>query len=274
MNRQYQLAIISLLVLALMVSFSAKCQDIIKVKGVKGESELVGRISFEEASRNALNNAKVEALRKAGVSEQLQSYETLFRSEVNNNYSEFFNSDLHSELQGAIQTYEIIDQKSKIDPVTKLVLVEVTIDASVILYSTKPDPAFTVKVEGFKGIYEVGEKLKFSIYSTQKCYLHIFNISDTYTNLIFPNPWEKFMEIPEGKKVSFPFEEIIDYSLHKTGKQPEINRFVLVFTKKPIKYMNHSKDDDQFTTPEAIFSWVYGLTPDIRRVDYQVFTLR
>ncbi len=265
---------IVLLLVVLLFSSGLHAQRTINIKGAKGTGELVGRISYEEARREALNKAKVEALRKAGVSEHLQSYESLFRSEGDNDFSEFFSSDIQSELQGAVKDYEIVNHERKVDPQTNLFTVEVTIDATVVLYDTKPDPTFNVRVEGIKGVYEAGEILTFSVFATQKCYLHIFNISDTYTTQMYPNAWESFIEIPSNKKITFPFEQIIEYELFKESDKPELNRLVLVFTKKPIHFLNHSGGEEQKTSSEAIFSWIYGLTPDVRKVDYQVFTLR
>ena len=264
--------VLSTLILVFICNISI-AQKVIEVKGIVGVGEIAGRISYEEAKRDALNQAKVEALKRAGVNEHLQSYENLFRSEVNNDYSEFFSSDIQSELQGAVQSYEIVKHERKIDPLTNLFNVEVTINATVVLYDTKPDPSFNIRVEGVKGIYEQGEELKFSVYSTQNCYLHIFAITDTYTSLMYPNTWEPFKEIEAGKKITFPFSQIIDYSLYKNSKGPEMNRILLVFTKKPIRYLNIT-GEDQVTNTESIFSWVYGLTPDERRIDYQVFTIR
>ncbi|HPI71722.1 MAG TPA: hypothetical protein PLF99_10355, partial [Tenuifilaceae bacterium] len=72
-----------------------------------------------------------------------------------------------------------------------------------------------------------------------------------------------------------PFRpDLNDYELYKDSKKPEVNRIVLVFTKKPVQYLNHTGGYDQFTSAESIFSWIYGLTPDERKVAYQVFTLR
>jgi hypothetical protein len=264
--------LLALFVFIAMQINSAKSQEKIEVKGIVGEAEIVGRISEEEARRSALNNAKVEALRRAGVGESIQSYENLFRSEVDKNFTEFFTTDIQTELQGAIQSYEIVDHRRKVDPVTNLFMVEVTINATVILYSSKPDPTFSVKVEGIKGIYDEGELLEFSIFATQNCYLHIFSITDNYTILMYPNFWEKLKEIPANKKIEFPFE--VTYELFKSGKGVDTNRLIFVFTKEPIKYLNFSGQQEQITTAEPIFTWIYSIMPDQRKVDYHVFTVR
>ncbi|MDX9845707.1 MAG: DUF4384 domain-containing protein [Tenuifilaceae bacterium] len=248
-------------------------QDIIKIQGAVGEAEIVGKISEEDARKQALNNAKVEALRKAGVGENIQTYENLFRSELNNDFTEFFSSDIQTELRGAIQSYEIVSHRRKVDPVTNLFMVEVTIDASVILYKSSPDPTFNVKVEGIKAIYEEGELLTFSLQATQACYLHVFSITDNYTCLLYPNKLEKFQEIKPNQRMEFPFGNL-DYELFKSGKGIDTNRMVFVFTKKPIQFLKHSGGEEQLTASETIFSWVYSIMPDERNVDYHAFTVR
>lgn len=260
------------LVLTLFI-FPTFSQEEIKIKGVKGVGVIAGRISFEDARREALNKAKVEALRQAGVSEQLQSYEMLFRSEVNNDFSEFFSSDIQSELRGAVKQYEIISTESKTNPDTKLPEVEVTLNATVILYTTGPDPSFNVKVEGIKGIYDDGEYLTFSIFSTKDCYLHIFGIADSYTSLLYPNYIENFKLIEANKTVTFPMGRV-DYPLFKDTKEPEVTRVVFVFTKDPVRYLNFEGHEEQATTSEDIFSWIYSLMPEQRAIDYQIFTVR
>jgi hypothetical protein len=274
-SRRYFTLQCILFIALLLPFFPSTAQEIIKVSGVKGVGIIAGRLSFEDARHEAINKAKVEALRQAGVSEHLTVYEQLYRSEINNDFSEFFNSDVQAELQGAVKEYTIVNQETTTDPQTKLPNVEVTIDATIIKYSARPDPTFNVRVEGIKQVYEVGEYLTFSVFATQSCYLHVFAIADDYTCLLYPNFKESFTQIPGQKKVSFPFrQELNDYELYKDSKQPEVNRIVFVFTKTPIQYLNHSGGQEQFTTSEAIFSWVYGLMPDQRKVDYQVFTLR
>lgn len=265
----------TLLTAILLITFSSQrlfSQDIKEVLGAVGTGIIAGRISEADARQEAINNAKVEALRKAGVKENLQQYEMLFRSEVNQDFSEFFSSDIQAELNGAVQNYEVVKEEKKIDPTSGLFTVEVTLNATVILYSSRPDPAFNVQIKGMKGVYEDGENLTFSIFSSRNCFLHIFSISDTETSVLYPNKYEKFKEIVSEKEIVFPLAHL-EYPLFALGKKPEMNRLVFVFTKEPIQFLNY-KGDDRITTPESIFAWVYGITPDMRKVEYITFTIR
>jgi hypothetical protein len=247
-------------------------QDNIKVEGVAGVGLIAGKLSYQDAKKEAINNAKVEALRRAGVSEHLQSYELLFRSEVDRDYSEFFSSEIQAELQGAVQHWELVGEKPLVDPETNQISVEVIINATIRLYSEKPDPMFNVRINGFKGIYEEGESIEFSVYTTIDCYLSIFNITDTETLLMYPNPWEERKMIAGGKDVTFPFGRV-DYELVKSSSELEMNRLVFVFTKQAVQFLNY-RGEEQFTTQEELFAWIYSLPPDSRRIHYQSFTIR
>jgi uncharacterized protein YehS (DUF1456 family) len=262
----------TLFVLFIAGTSTAKAQETITVNDARGKGIIAGRISEAEARQEAINNAKVEALRKAGVKENLQQYEMLFKSEVNHDFSEFFSSDIQAELNGAVQKYEVIKDEKKIDSTTGLFTVEVTINATVVLYSSKPDPAFNIRINDVKGVYNEGENLAFTIFSTKKAYLHIFNITDAETSVLYPNQWEKFKEIEYEKDIRFPLGQV-DYPLYASGKKPEMNRLVFVFTKEPILFLNY-KGEDRITSPESIFAWIYGITPDLRRVEYVTFTIR
>ncbi len=264
---------LTLLIFATLMFTSAVAQDIITVTGAKGSGIIAGTITPAQARQEAINQAKVEALRKAGVTENLQSYQSLFKSEVDNDFTEFFSSDVQAELQGAVKDYTIVSEENKVDG--SVFFIEITIDATVILYDAKPDPTFSVRVNGVKGIYENGEELKFSVFSTQDCYLHIFTISDFDTWLLYPNQYEEQKVIPASKNVEFPFGHV-EYWLAKNekAKDVEMNRVVFVFTKQPVSFLNFTLKEDQITTNEAVFSWIYGLMPDQRKVDFQVFTIR
>ena len=133
---------LTLLIFATLMFTSAVAQDIITVTGAKGSGIIAGTITPAQARQEAINQAKVEALRKAGVTENLQSYQSLFKSEVDNDFTEFFSSDVQAELQGAVKDYTIVKEENKVDG--SVFFIEVTIDATVILYDAKPDPTLII----------------------------------------------------------------------------------------------------------------------------------
>lgn len=240
-----------------------------EVKGATGEGIIIGRVSEAEARQDAINRAKIDALQKAGISESISSYQMLFKSEVENNFTEFFSSDVQTEMQGAVRKYTIVKEERK--SYEHYFSIQVTLDAIISMYDKSPDPTFNVQIEGIKSLYEDGEMLSFNILSTKDCYLHILSIDNNCASLVYPGLYEEFRMIPASNKIKFPYGA--DYELYKEGKDPVFNRLVFVFTKEKVHFLDHI-GEDQATTSEKIFSWVYGLSPDQRVVQYKTFTIR
>lgn len=240
--------------------------------GVHGVGVIAGRVSELDAMQDAIDDAKIEALRKAGISEHLQSYELLFTSQRDQDYSQFFSSDIHSELQGAVQSYEIVSERRQQNPATGLFELEVVINAQVIKYDVRPDPTFNTEINGIKGVYDEGELLEFSVYATQDAYLHVFNINDHEASLMYPNPWEEHRLIEAHQQKKFPFGNV-SYYLEKATTTTETNRLIFVFTKHPVQF-SAFEGEAQATTAELIYSWLFGISPDLRSTNYQAFTIR
>lgn len=244
-------------------------QEIIEVRDIKGSALIAGDVSPKEAKLEALNNAKIKALEKAGIEEHIKSNELLFSSQQKNDYSQFFSSDIQSEIQGAVQSFKIKSEKINKKSESELIC-EVTIDATVVKYKTKPDVSFDAIIDGIKAAYNNNEDLIFALKTTQHCYLTIFNITDNEALLLFPNEYEKQMVLDKSKLYKFPFAKI-DYTLVTNLKESETNRLIFVFTKTEIPFIK--MDKDQNTTTEDIFSWIYSIMPDQRKVEYKTFLI-
>lgn len=259
----------SLLLITLFSSFCLFSQRNKEVENVKGTAIISGDVSPNKAKILALNEAKVNALRSAGVDENINSYQMLFTSHIKNDYSQFFSSDIQSEMQGAVKSYELKGERMYCKNENEVVY-EVVIDAKVIQYTTKPDLTFNASIDGIKAVYNSGGNLNFTVKPTRDCYLNIFNITDSDAGLLYPNSYEKQKELK--KDVSYPFPtEKIDYSLGSGQKKSETNRLIFVFTKKEIPFVK--MDKDQVTTNEQIFSWIYQIPPDERKVEYFTLTI-
>jgi len=245
-------------------------QEVKHITGAKGSYLISGSVSEEDAKMKALAEAKLNALKMAGVSENIKSYDMLFKSEVGAKYEEVFVSDRQSEIRGAIKDYTMEFSKGLDE--YKNFYIEVTIDATVILYKTSPDPAFTVSIDGIKQGYQNGEKLTFTIVPSINCYINIFNIYEKEAALTYPNPYEKQQFLEGGKAYTFPLNQQIDYPLEKTGKEPEKNKLVFVFTKDLIPYVNYH-GEDQSTNFEDVSSWLFSISPDKRYSHFVSFVI-
>jgi len=83
--------------------FSFSQEIIIDVKQVQGVSYISGNTSPIVAKEQALNEAKLNALRKANISEEIISNETFLTSESDDNFQDYYTSDFYSNLKGAIK---------------------------------------------------------------------------------------------------------------------------------------------------------------------------
>jgi hypothetical protein len=246
----------------LISSTSLLSQEIIFVKGAKGEAAINGSISLNEARDQALQNAKIEALQKAGIAENLSSYEMLFKGEIGKDFTELFSSQTQSEIRGAVKSYTAVEEKF-VDSTTQLFTIRVTIDAEVIRYQTEQDPEFQVQVEGINPLYSNNDKLQFTVRVTKSCFLTIFSVTENEASLIFPNKYETDMSVASGKIITYP--QKVDYIFEKSIKGLEHNRLIFVFTKSKIDFIDFT-GVDQISTIEKILSWIYSINPDQRRI--------
>ena len=250
--------------LILFFALNLSAQKQIKVSAIKGKAFISGDVSPNQAKELALNDAKINALKAVGVGENIKSYQLLFTSQEKNDYSQFFSSDIQSEIQGAVESFNIVNEatikKSEVE-----IYFEITIDATVIKYETKPDITFDANIEGLKAVYNNHDNLIFNLTTSQNCYLTIFNINDSEATLMFPNAYEKQNSLQAKQPYKFPLGNV-DYELETNLKDKESNRIIFVFTKTEIPFIK--MDKEQVTTSEAIFSWIYSIMPDQRKVNY------
>ncbi|RPH34372.1 MAG: hypothetical protein EHM93_00975 [Bacteroidales bacterium] len=260
----------ALLSFAILVSLYSSAQDTKHIKGAKGSYSISGSVSEEDAKVKALAEAKVNALKMAGVSENIKSYDMLFKSEIGSKYEEVFMSEKQSEIRGAIKDYSVIFRKG-LDEYNNFT-VEAIIDATVILYKTSADPAFSVSIDGIKKGYQSGEKLTYTITASMNCFLNIFNIYDKNAALTYPNYYEKQIMLEGGKPYTFPLNKNIDYPLERTTVEPERNKLIFVFTKDLIPFVKY-KGEDQETNFEDVSSWLYSISPDRRTNHFVSFVI-
>jgi len=234
-------------------------QEIIKVSNVEGVSYIYGNTTPNMAEKEALNDAKLNSLRKAGIGDYINSSETLFTSEINDNYDDFYSSEFTSQLNGAIKSYEIIDKRSEI--VETGVKLTITINSQVIKYKTNIDSEFSSQIEGIQSVYKSDEKINFTVKTTKESYLTIFWTDQSDSGILYPNNREAQIKLKPNQTYTFPTDQsnyIASFSDETLLK--ETNRFLFVFTKKKRIFI-HSSDNKQ-----DIFSWVNSIELNDRLV--------
>lgn len=249
------------------VFFCAQANNEIKVQNVLGEAFIENDISPNEAKRMALNSAKVEALRKAGIGESVSAQNLLFTSESNGDYKDFFSSSSQIEIRGAIKEYLIVSERMYCKDNNTIVF-EIVIDATVIKYNKESDPGFIADIQGLKGVYESNSNLEFTLKVTKDCYLTIFNITDSEAYVLYPSTYEKKEKLDGLKTYEFPLGKF-NYTLVNESDKTETNRLIYVFTKKPLSFIK--MDAEQVTSVEDVFSWMYSISPEQRTLAYKSY---
>jgi hypothetical protein len=254
---------ILILLLVFVYSNSFAQKNTIKVFNVSGQAFINELLTPKQAKELALNDAKSNALRKAGIGEYIRSNNTLLSTSVGDKYDEYINTEQQSQLEGNILEYTVIKDTQFINN-EKLLVVSVTIDATVIKYETKPDVNFDVRLFGVKTVYKNNDRLLFSVQPTIDCYLNFFSWVNGESNLMYPSSYEKSTLLQSDKIVLFPTTDRIDYKLILDKKESERGRLIFVFTKTPMKFIR--KDDSQNTTPDEIISWINSIPLDQKKV--------
>lgn len=265
----------SFLLLIFMVSISMKAQKIVKIKQAVGEYTLPAKsdISEKSAYNKAVAEAKLNALRKAGVTENIASSEVVSTNQKGSDFKQDLNSILTVELDGAIYNDSVIQENKSIDEFgnTKY---SVTISADVIIYEKKADPAFIFDVEGVKEYYENNDPVKFTFKPYSNGYLKIFNFTENEISLLYPyfdkanspvNDKTDF-QFAADQAYTFPLNNAIDAYYMETKVPREFNYFVFVYTKENIPFRGKMSFKN-------VLSWIYSISPDKRKVQFLNFVI-
>jgi len=212
--------------------------------------------SIADVTQRAINEAKVEALKQAGVAENIASFSDYFRTEDEGEYEELFTSDILSDIRGAVKEVEVIDVKKSFDQFGKL-KVEVVINCTVVKYLTERDVAFDAWIDGVGMYYSNESDLMFKVKSSKDAYLKIFIFGESAAFQLFPNQQEASFLLRANQQYQFP-SEFMEYELY-TDKKSEIHRMVIVLMKEDIPYTN----DVEY---KQIIDWVFSIPPDMRMV--------
>ena len=270
------------LMIAVLLPTHAISQDknYVDVSGVTGSATLTDNKTLADVQQEALKEAKVKALRKAGISENITKNQILITEQSDNEFRQSFNEISQVELDGAITDWEIIEQSKKIDLNDDLI-VKITINARVIKYKSRNDPSFNAKLEGFSAVYEVGEPVKFSIRPTKNAYMTIFNFSEDYAQVIYPLNFHQNSYLLKGHTYHAPFTE--DLSNYKAelahDKTMESNRLVVVLTREKINF-NWSNEisgnlaKETKTSMKQVLSWINRIEPKNRQVFYRSYIVK
>lgn len=222
--------------------FVCYAQKAKKLENVKGEWVVSRDITLAQARENALNQAKTEALREAGVPEYVFSSNVLFRKEELNNNQDVFQSLTSVDVSGEISEYSIVKEEKTLNTQNEI-LVQIWINAAVIIHKHEKDPGFKIDVGGVREKYINSELLTFNVKPWKEGYLTIFIMSEKECSKLYPNAYEPQALLKGEVDYTFPKSKLIDYELN-TDEKIEINYLLLLFTKQEMPFMEEENSDN------------------------------
>jgi len=235
----------------------------IKITGVSGKATGGENETLAQVEQRAVNEAKTEAVKQAGIEENIASYTDFFQKEENNQYADLFTSDFLSDIRGSVKDIEIVKTYKSFNEFG-LPQIEVLINCIVVKYLTEKDLAFDAWIEGVGMFYPSGSDLLFKIKSSKDTYLKIFIFGESDAFQLFPNEQESSFLLKANQMYSFP-SETMEYELY-TNKKSEVHRMVMVFMKDDIPYTN----DIEY---KKIIDWIFSIPPDMRIIKTKTFSV-
>lgn len=257
-----------LLLVLLFTGMYAYGENAKKVK-VQGKYELSRHITIEQAEQKALEDAKVNALRKAGVSEKLWTVTGLISEDDGSDFSQVLSRISTLEMNGFVSVRKQSDFQTEL--VDGKTYITVTIEADVKSGNDRTDPTFVLDINGLKGIYTEGEKCRFDItVYGQDAYVKLFWFDSKSGSLIYPNEYEPAELLKKETAYSFPMSRQIDYVMERSDKSKEFEsiNLIAVATKKNIPCLL-----DEITF-ESVLKWIYAIPSDQRAAQRESIVIR
>ncbi len=228
-----------------------------RIRGAVGKCEISRHITQEEAEMKALQNAKTEALRKAGVPEKLWTVTGLISQDDGSEFSQVLSRMTTLQVDGFINIRQVEYSEELSDGKRYAVA---TIDADV-KRGGEIDPTFVLDVDQPQTIYKEGDRLTFKakIYG-HDAYMHLFWFDDNGGSVIFPNSYETKKLFHKETSYTFPTNENMEYIMEKLDKSKKFEtiNLIAVATKRDIPFI------DNAITFESVLKWIYSIPADER----------
>ncbi len=243
--------------------------DIVTVRNATGRWEVSGDITMAEAEERAMNEARKDALRKAGVMEKVWSVFGQVMTRSGSRFEEAFSSVSVLALNGMVNVTDKTVEDIW-DPAAKKLFKVVTINARVSKDDRQEDPGYILDVTGIEPVYKEYEPFSCTVkvYGADS-YLKLFWFSEDGAAMIYPNSYEKNLLFKAGETYTFPVSDKIDLLMEKADSSSEVEEvnIIIVATKTDIPYIG---DADS----QSILKWIFTLPADQRTFYYNMTLIR
>lgn len=194
-----------------------------------GSCALVGGLSEDGARACARQTAREEALRAAGVPVRVSANRMLTTAATERSAQEIFLDVSRSELLGGIVHEEVLRVDRSVDAFGNFEI-DVCIAADVVVYASRPDPAFSFEVAGLQSMYSDGGELQFEVTGASG-HLQVFLVEGETVARIHPSASEPAQQLKSGVAAVYPRPEFqMRYGLYRDGKDVP-RQLVFLFTR-------------------------------------------
>lgn len=226
----------------------------------EGKYHIEQHLTLAQVKEKALFEAKKNALRKAGIGDQVTSTTFVFTSDSGDN-DEFIEE--YNQIGTILIGGMVVVKDEKIDEIPDnhgFINAEILCD---VYDNQQQDLEFALKISDIEHIYKNNDKITFSVMPTKDCFLRFFWFDNTGLGtggLIYPYISEEYNDKDVLYKANsinnFP-PSAIDYFAEKhTQESLEKNIIFIVGTKKQIPFVGQSVNYNSF------FRWYNEIPSD------------
>jgi hypothetical protein len=252
--------------LATLLALPLYAQKEVKIKEAQGRWQVSDDITLKTAEERAFMEAKKEALRKAGVMEDVWSVFGQITQEDGTEFQEAYSQMNVLAIGGMLNVTEKRVEEVW-DASSSSLYKVVTIDATVQT-AQKRDNAYALDVKGISTLYREGDVFtcRLKVHGTDS-YLKFFWFDSNGGALFYPNTYEPNTLLTAEREYAIPFSNAVDYRLEKGSKESEKINLMLVATKDNIPFTGE-------VTYQNVLSWVYAIPNDRRCAFYEMLLIK
>ncbi len=241
-------------------------QKPVKVKGAQGRWQVSDNVTLKEAEERAFLEAKKEALRKAGVMENVWSVFGQITQESGTEFSEAYSQMNVLAIGGMVNvTRKEVEEIWDVD--SRSLYKVVTIDAEV-QKNNQVDKTYALEVKGMETLYKEGDVFTCTLkVRGTDSYLKFFWFDSNGGALLYPNDYEGDALLTAEKEYHIPFSDAVDYRMEKQGEPSEKINMMFVATKENIPFTEN-------VTYENVLKWIYAIPGDKRCASYDMVIIQ
>lgn len=262
--------IITTVFITVLSLLSAQGQVKIVTVRAEGKCEISRFITKEQAEQKALQEAKNEALHKAGVDENVWSVFGLISQNDGQEFHQAYSEMSVLAVGGLVHLTEEPTYTETYSKSDKRRYIVCKIHAEVKKGETV-DKSFKIKVDGLSHVYSNGELLNLTLEASQDCYVRIFWFNKAAGEQILPNQCQTSHKLTKNTPMPVPDPAYL-YDLEVTKENPnsdiELVNLMVVATKKDYPFYESA------VTFDTLLNWIYDIPASERCTFYDTFDIK